>query len=258
MPVHDWRLVETGTFRDFHTAWITHLKEALNEGLLPEGYYALSEQHAGAFIGDVLALHQPETTPAAIGKSAGGLALAEAPPKVRKVVGVGESYRMLRKSIAVRHVSGHRLVALIEIVSKANKDRPETVAEFVDKAEAALTQDINLLLVDLFPPGKHDPNGMHGAIWKRFSGAEPDRIPVSEPVALASYHAADRRPYAYLEFAAFGKALPEMPVFLLDSRYVNVPLESTYRRAFKGLPAISKEVLEKKARPAHPRQRRPR
>ena len=37
MPVHDWTKVDAGIFHDFHCAWIIHLKEALNEGLLPDG-----------------------------------------------------------------------------------------------------------------------------------------------------------------------------------------------------------------------------
>jgi hypothetical protein len=256
MPVHDWRLVDAGTFHDFHNAWITHLKEALNEDVLPKGYYAQSEQYSGGFIADVLTLHQPRGAPAGNGKPAtGGLALAVAPPRVRKVLSVTETYRMLQKTIAIRHVSDHRVVALIEIISRANKDRPETVAEFADKAEAVLTADINLLVVDLFPAGRHDPNGMHGAIWQRFSGADPEQTPEGEPLLLASYHAAGRRPYAYLEFVAFSKALPEMPIFLLDSHYVNAPLESTYTQAFKGLPGVWKDVLEAKMKP---KPRRPR
>src|SRR6266478_5165711 len=39
--------VEAGIFHDFHTVWIGTLRTALNEGLLPQGYYALAEQHAG-------------------------------------------------------------------------------------------------------------------------------------------------------------------------------------------------------------------
>ena len=61
MPAHDWSRVQAGTFHDFHGSWITHLKETLNEGLLPEGYYAMSEQHAGCLIPDVLTLRSPES-----------------------------------------------------------------------------------------------------------------------------------------------------------------------------------------------------
>jgi hypothetical protein len=56
VSVHEWSRVGAGTFHDFHSAWITHLKEALNGGLLPEGYYALSERHAGRSIAGILTL----------------------------------------------------------------------------------------------------------------------------------------------------------------------------------------------------------
>src|SRR5437868_9768267 len=63
MPVHDWSKVEAGTFHSFHNAWITHLMGKFNGGLLPEGYYALSEQYSAGPIPDVLTLHLPEMSP---------------------------------------------------------------------------------------------------------------------------------------------------------------------------------------------------
>jgi len=45
MVLHDWTRVDAGTFHGFHTAWLTHLSESLNGGLLPKGYYSLPEQH---------------------------------------------------------------------------------------------------------------------------------------------------------------------------------------------------------------------
>ena len=56
MPIHDWSRVDAGTFHDFHNGWITHLKETLNGGVLPQGYYAMSEQRTVPFIAGVLAL----------------------------------------------------------------------------------------------------------------------------------------------------------------------------------------------------------
>ncbi|HUY34228.1 MAG TPA: GxxExxY protein [Pirellulales bacterium] len=38
MPVHDWARVDAGTFHGFHTAWLTHLSEALNGGRLGSGF----------------------------------------------------------------------------------------------------------------------------------------------------------------------------------------------------------------------------
>lgn len=56
MPVHDWTRVHAGIFHDFHCTWTTHIKEALNEGLLPNGYYALTEQSVPVVRPDVIAL----------------------------------------------------------------------------------------------------------------------------------------------------------------------------------------------------------
>ena len=73
MPVHDWSQVDAGTYHAFHMAWITHLSEGLNAGILPSGYYALPEQHAGRYIADVLTLQRPSpavppTPPAEVGQ----------------------------------------------------------------------------------------------------------------------------------------------------------------------------------------------
>src|ERR1700687_1866276 len=157
MPVHDWTRVLAGIFHDIHNAWVIELRNLLNEGVRPEGYYALTEQHAGRYIADLLTLHAtgPSREPP-IPLQSGGLALAEAPPKVRRKLTSGGSLRRLRRTVAIRHVSGHRLIALIEIVSPANKDRAEHVQEFVAKAVAAVEQGIHLLLVDLLLPCAHE------------------------------------------------------------------------------------------------------
>lgn len=135
----------------------------------------------------------------------------------------------------------------MEIVSPANKDRPAHVAEFADKAEAALWHGVHLVLVDLVPPGPHDPQGMHGAIWDRFDD-EPYELPADEPLTLASYvggpYIGGPLPVAYVEHLAIGSPLIEMPLFLDPDRYVNLPLEPTYLAAYRGMPAFWRNVLE--------------
>src|SRR5205085_9478497 len=104
------------------SAWITELRNALNGGLLPPGYYALGEQHAGRFVADLLTLHasSPTEQPAPLPPASGGLAVAEAPPRVRRKLSAAATARRRRRTLAIRHVSGHRLVALVEIISPAN------------------------------------------------------------------------------------------------------------------------------------------
>src|SRR5439155_22133095 len=85
MPVHDWTRVEAGIFHAFHVAWIPEIQKSLNGGLLPEGYYALAEQHVGRSIADVLTLHASqapiERPPRRLPPppATGGTAVAEAP-----------------------------------------------------------------------------------------------------------------------------------------------------------------------------------
>lgn len=58
MPIHDWTRVPAGIFHDFHSSWITHLKEAV-AGILPPDYYVLAEQVLGEMGPDVLTLQGP-------------------------------------------------------------------------------------------------------------------------------------------------------------------------------------------------------
>ncbi len=248
MPVHDWTRVSAGTFHDFHNAWIVHLKESLNGGLLPAGFYALSEQHAAQVIPDVLTLHagngQSRVAPE------GSVAVADAPPRVSLTMTSDEAttYRLARRTLTIRHSSDHQIVALIEIVSPSNKDREQSVRDFVDKAVSALEHGYHLLIVDLFPPGDFDPTGMHGAIWSCLDSHAYDP-PAGRTLTLAAYPA-DRLPSAYVEPIGVGTELPEMPLFLTSDHYVNVPLEPSYMQAFRGVPSIYREVLERRDSPA--------
>jgi hypothetical protein len=84
MRVHDWSGVPADVFHAFHTAWITHLSEALNGGILPAIYYASPEAHARhSFV--------PGTAPS-------------------------------QRTLAIRSVSEHRLIAITEILTPENKN----------------------------------------------------------------------------------------------------------------------------------------
>jgi hypothetical protein len=245
MPVHDWTKVDAGTFHSFHNAWITHLMGKLNGGVLPDGYYALSEQHSSGLIPDVLTLNLPDADPTSDpAPHGGGITLADAPPRIgRKLVADPKAvYRARRRTLTIRHASGHRIVAFLEIVSPGNKDRTASVQELVNKVDSALMQSIHVMIVDLFPPGRFDPQGLHGAVWARY-GMEEYVVPPAQPLTVCSYRAA-APVEAYVEDVAFGDPLPDMPLFLDVETYVYVPLELTYEAAFRDLPAFLRDVLE--------------
>ncbi len=49
MPIHNWTRVGPGVFHDFHNAWITEIRNALNGGVLPADY--LEDTYLAAFRG---------------------------------------------------------------------------------------------------------------------------------------------------------------------------------------------------------------
>lgn len=53
---------------------------------------------------------------------------------------------------------------MIEIISPGNKDLAHSVNQFVEKVRDFLRKGVHELFVDLFPPGAHDPHGLHAAV----------------------------------------------------------------------------------------------
>ncbi len=239
MPIHDWTRVTAGTWHDMHVGWIAELRTVLNGGLLPEGYYAQAEQIAGPRGPDVLTLQEPDIEP--VGE--GGLAVALAPPKVSLQMEAEVRHGVrTRRTIAIRHTSDDRIIALLELVSPGNKSNRHGIRAVVNKALDCLERGYHLLIVDLFPPTPRDPQGLHSLIWEEYTGQEFEP-PADKPLTLVAY-AAGSVPKAYVEPTAVGLPLIDMPLFLTAERYVNVPLEATYTAAYRGVPAKYKRELE--------------
>ncbi len=253
MPIHDWTRVIPGVFHDFHLSWLAEIKRALNGGLLPAEYYALAEQIAGEFGPDVLTLQQPVYgTLSAEAEPSGGLAVAEAPPQVRfHARAESDIYAAKAKSVVIRHRTGHKIIAIIEIVSPGNKNGQTEFAAFVQKADQAMLAGIHLLIVDLFPPTARDPQGIHRAIWGR-EGDGDFALPADKPLTCVSYVGYPGLE-VFLEPVAVGDNLPDMPLFLTPEVYVPVPLETTYRAAWEGAPKFWQDVLT--APPANGRKK---
>ena len=245
MRIHDWSRVDDGIFHDFHHAWIEEIKRALNGGLLPPWLYALAEQQASEFGPDVLALQAPGT---ASGQEFDGdeTGLLVAPPKVKMTAqGSQDFYTRRQKSVVVHHASDDQIVAVVEIVSPGNKSSRQRLEAFVRKACSLLHQGIHLLVVDLHPPTRRAPQGIHGVIWGDIND-DDYRQPEDKPLTLVGYESdMFAGVTAYIEPVSVGDSLPEMPLYVATDGYVLVPLQPTYDRAFAALPRRWGDVLEK-------------
>jgi len=243
VPIHNWKKAPPGLFHHFHQQWTGELCRKLNKGILPPDYFALIEQKAIGVELDVTTLKgfSGSSRPSDCGSS-GGIALADVRPKVFDSTQAADQASYARKAnrVTVRNAVGD-LVAVIELVSPGNKHDKYAFQKFIEKAVEFLLQVVKLLIVDLFPPTRRDPQGIHKAIWdeidfKRF------KLPVREPLTVASYNGTPAL-VAFVEPLAVGDEIPEMPIFLDSERYVHAPLEATYNQAWGDCPAQMKPKI---------------
>jgi hypothetical protein len=211
MPVHDWTRVDAGLFHDFHQGWTVALCNALNSGILPRDCFALLEKRAQGPI----------------------------PDAARRLE--AEIYAGRANRITVRRRHGN-VVAVVEIVSPGNKGSRSEFRAFVEKSADLIRQGVQLLVIDLFPPGRRDPQGIHKALWDEFQ-EEDLELPPGKPLTLAAYDAGPPR-VAYVNFVGVQDALPDMPLFLRPEVYVPAPLEATYPTTWNAFPAALKGLLE--------------
>lgn len=242
MPVHDWTRVDAGIFHHFHLEWVGAIARALNAGLLPSDHYALAEQITTGWQPDVLTLRGPTRERFSKTGPPIGIALASLPPNVQfRVKTEADLYAVAAKSIVIRHTSRHQIIAVLEVVSPGNKSSQRRLDAFVDKAEQLLRASIHLLVIDLFPPGRRDPQGIHKAIWDQFTD-DDFQLPLGKPLTLAAYIGGEA-PEAFIEPVAVGDALPDMPLFISPEVYIQAPLDATYQSAWETVPAYWREVL---------------
>jgi hypothetical protein len=242
MPVHNWARVDANMFHHFHQRWTIAICDALNAGLLPSGYSALVEQHAGGLVPDVLALERRPSRPA---EPATGV-LTITPPKTSVVRQAKTVLAARANRIVIRHRLGE-VVCVLEIVSPGNKSGRAALRAFVEKTIGFLRKGIHMLVIDLLPPTPRDPQGIHKAIWDEIE-EEPLELPADKPLTLAAYVAGDlltgSETTAYVELIGVGDNLPDMPAYLNGGGYVPVPLEATYQSAWATCPADMRELVE--------------
>lgn len=218
MPMHDWTGVDIGIFHSFRLSWVCDLARVLNGGRLPDHYYAMQERPAR--------LLQFES---------------------EEFEDESDWYAARSDPIAIRRTRDDKLTATIQIVSPGNKNSAHAVRSFVDKACELLEQKIHLLIIDPFPPGKRDPNGLHAAIWER-ANDDVVQLPPEQPLILVAYEAGPTT-RGYIERVAVGDELPDMPLFLESEVYVDVPLEATYSAAWQAVPVRWRRVIDPEDRP---------
>ena len=241
MPMHDWSRVQAGIYHNFHYRWIAAIMDRLNAGLLPKGMIAMAEQIIGGPEPDVVTLQQNDIMFSANGGNAATMTEAPPQPKTQFVIPVAvDRYAAKANRVVVRHSLG-KVVAVVELVSPGNKDSRHALRSFVEKTVELLYDNINLLVIDPFSPSPRDPQGIHKAIWDEITD-EPFELPEDRKLTLVAYQAAPIKT-AFVEPIAVGSTIPDMPLFLHNDFYINVPLEATYMDTWAVLPQMLRDLV---------------
>jgi hypothetical protein len=125
-----------------------------------------------------------------------------------------------------------RLVAVIEIVSPANKDRPEKRNDFIGKCAALLKKGVAVSIVDLVTV-KHF--NLYADLLEFIGHSDPTLGEEPPTVYAASCRMVERGRRTILEAwshtLTVGQPLPTLPLWLAPELVVPLDLEASYERA---------------------------
>jgi hypothetical protein len=97
------------------------------------------------------------------------------------------------------------------VVSPGGKGSKRELRAFVTKTADLIQQGVHVLVIDLFPPTRRDPEGPHKEIWDEFEDKD-FTLPADEPLILASDSTGPVKT-AYVESVGVGDVLPAMLAF---------------------------------------------
>ena len=129
-----------------------------------------------------------------------------------------------------------RLVAAVEIVSPANKDRPESRQSFVAKCFNLLPQDVCLSIVDLVTIRQFNFYTELLALLDRCDPAfgAPRAADLRGDLSQTEGRPANEIGYLVHPLAV-GQPLPSLPVWLSETQTVTLDLEASYEETCRVL-----------------------
>lgn len=125
-----------------------------------------------------------------------------------------------------------RLVAAVEIVSPANKDRPERRSAFVAKCAGLLQERVSVVIVDVVTT--RTPN-LYSELLDLIGQSDPSLSPEAPTLYTAACRMTKRDDEWLLETwtqtLELGHPLPTMPLWLADNLAVPLELEGSYEQS---------------------------
>jgi len=197
--------------------------------LLPAGFVAEPQvYHPAPFEVDVSMIEEHDRPPELGAGGRGTATLAASAPTLTVPADLNE---LDEYEVRVYDVDRLRtLVAAIDIISPANKDRSEAREQFVSKAAALLRQDVCVAIVDIVTT-RHA--NLYTELLARLGRTDPA---LADPPMLYAVTLRGRKPPkrpslldAWFFPLAIGQPLPTIPLWLGPDLRIELPLDPSYQ-----------------------------
>jgi hypothetical protein len=213
-------------WESFHTAWTTSIARQLNKQPLPEGFIAEPHVILGVTVEADVATFEEETAEPEADNPANSHWVPARPLVVTPVVLSGIDVFEIR---VYDDEMTRTLVAAVEIVSPANKDRPGHRRAFVAKCAAYLQQDVSVVIVDVVTGRRQN---LYAELAEFLEASTAARTALTSHLYAVACRKVQRRKRTRLEVWAaplqVGKSLPVLPLWLTRELAVPLDLEASY------------------------------
>jgi hypothetical protein len=214
------------SWEGFHGQWPAMIVlDLVNR--LPSRFAAEPRVHVGAEIEIDVAGFENELPETSRNDVSEGLAFSPSEPSVAV-----ETELLADSEYEVRVFDikrARRLVAAIELVSPANKDRPESRRVFVDTCERLLRQGVSVIIVDLVTSRHHN---LYSELLELIDQSDPAFMPTAPAIYAAACRWVLRGRKHVLETWSYplhpGQPLPTVPLWLLEDLAIPLDLERSY------------------------------
>lgn len=240
MPLRDHfrpPLDDETQWEGFHGGWPMMIVAQLGR-VLPRRYVAAPRVHSGSAVEiDVAAYEKdaPDSNALSTSLGNGGVAVAVWSPPQPTLAITTDLPELSEYEVRVYDSKrGRRLVAAVEIVSPANKDRPEHRHAFVAKCLALLQNRVCVAIIDLVTTRNFN---LYGELLETIGKADPSLG--AEPMNLYAVSCRYRKMAerwlleGWPTPLTIGQPLPTLPLWLSEDFSVPLNLEESYEETCK-------------------------
>lgn len=218
------------SWEGFHAQWPAMLVQRLSP-TLPAGYTAEPRVHLGQYFElDIGGFETAVASESPAAGDAGGTAPYAAPnPTATIDADLGEQYEY--EVLVFDEGRGRTLVAAVEFVSPANKDRPDHRQAFATKCAALVQKGVSVSIVDVVTVRQFNLYADLLALFEKHDPVLGPDPPHTYAVTLRGRKRPRTRSVLDVWFhpLVVGQRLPELPLWLDTDLSVSLDLEGSYQ-----------------------------